>query len=137
MMTSHKRALILVLAVGLGLLPASAAAAGANPMIVEPTAPVHRFLDGKNIGLQSVGILLMALDVASTQRALQVPGTHEANPLAQSQGALISLKVAGAGAGLGIAYFLHRTGHHRAERLVPVILGMPSGVAAVHNFGIH
>jgi hypothetical protein len=106
-------------------------------MLVEPSAPTHRFLDAQNISLQSISIILMAVDVASTHRALQVPGAHESNPLAQSQGALISLKVAGAAAGLGIAYMMHKSGHHKAEKLIPVIFGVPSGLAAVHNFGIH
>jgi len=136
MMMSNRRAFILVLTMGLYLIPSSAPA-GANPMVVESPAPVHRFLDAKNLGLQSLTALIMAADLASTHRALQVPGTHEMNPLARSQGALISLKIAGAGAGLGIAYMMHRTGHHKAERVIPLILGVPSALAAVHNAGIH
>jgi hypothetical protein len=106
-------------------------------MVVESPAPVHRFLDAKNIALQSLNALIMAADLASTRRALQVPGTRELNPLSRSEGAQISLKVAGVGAGLGIAYMMHRTGHHKAERIVPLILGVPSAVAAAHNAGIH
>jgi len=133
---SNRRAFILVLTMGLCLIPSSATA-GANPMVVESPAPVHRFLDAKNIGLQSLNALIMAADMASTHRALQVPGTRELNPLSRSQGTLIYLKVAGAGAGLGIAYMMHRTGHHKAERLIPLILGVPSALAAAHNAGIH
>lgn len=144
-MKSKKQVLALVLAMGFGLLPTTAAAAGppagaaggANPMFVEKPAPEHHFLDGKNVALQSLSILMMAADVASTNQALKVPGTHEVNPLAQSQTALISLKIAGAGAGLGISYMMHKTGHHKAERWIPVVFGVPSGIAAIHNFGIH
>jgi len=32
---------------------------------------------------------------------------------------------------------MHRSGHHRAERAIPIIFGLPSGIAAAHNFGIH
>lgn len=135
-MTSNKRVLILSLAIGLGLIP-SPVCGGANPMLVEPAAPVHHFFDAKNICLQSLSIIAMAADVASTHQALKVPGTREANPLAQSQAALISLKVAGAGTGLGMAYMMHKTGHYKAERVVPLIFGLPSGFAAIHNFGIH
>lgn len=137
-MTNNKPALILVLAAGLSLIP-STITAGANPIIVErPTPPpVHRFFDAKNFCLQSVSALIMAADIASTHRALQVPGTRELNPLTQSQGALLSLKIAGVGAGLGIAYMLHRSGHHKAERVIPLIFGVPSGIAAAHNSGIH
>ncbi|MGO8788193.1 MAG: hypothetical protein ACLQVL_12535 [Terriglobia bacterium] len=135
-MASDKRAFILVFALALYAVPA-AGAAGASPMVVEPPAPVHRFLDAKTVCLQSLSIIAMAADVASTHRALQVPGTRELNPLSSSQGALIGLKIAGAGAGLGIAYMMHRTGHYKAERVVPVIFGVPSLLAAAHNSGIH
>jgi hypothetical protein len=106
-------------------------------MIVENPVPVHRFLDAKNLALLGASVLCMAADVASTQKALQVPGTREMNPLAQSQGALISLKVAGVGSGLVIAYMMHRTGHHKAERVIPLLFGAPSAIAAAHNAGIH
>ena len=135
-MMANKRAFILVLGMGLGLVPSSTSG-GANPMLVEPAPRAHHFLDAKNICLHSLGIFAMSADVASTHRALQVPGAHEANPLARSQGALISLKVAGAGAGLGMAYMLHRTGHYKAERLIPMVFALPSGFAAAHNSGIH
>jgi len=135
-MTSKERAFIRFLALGLWLIPSSAKA-GANPMIVEQPVTVHRFLDAQNICVQSLNIIMVAADVASTHRALQVPGAREGNPLARSQGALISLKVAGVGAGWGIAYMMHRSGHHKAERWIPLIFGMPSGVAAAHNAGIH
>ena len=134
-MTANKRALLPVLVIGFSLIPTSARG-GANPMLIQPTAPVHHFLDAKNICLQSLSIIALAADVASTHQALKVPGAREMNPLASSQGALISLKIAGAGAGLGIAYMMHRTGHYKAERVIPAIFGAPSALAAMHNFGI-
>jgi hypothetical protein len=106
-------------------------------MIVEPSAPTHHFFDAKNLCLQSISIIALAADVASTHQALKVPGTRELNPLSRSQGTLISLKIAGAGAGIGIAYIMHRSGHYKAERMVPVIFGVPSALAATHNYGIH
>ena len=33
----------------------------------------------------------------------------------------------------GIAYALHRTGHHKAEMLVPFFIGVPSAAAAAHS----
>ena len=139
-MTSYKQASILFLALGIGLIPSAASAAGpagANPMVVEPRAPVHHFLDAKNIAMQSITAIILGADVATTNRALQVPGTREANPLAQSQAALIALKIGGVGAGWGIAYLMHKSGHHRAERIIPLIFAAPSGIAAIHNAGIH
>jgi glucokinase len=106
-------------------------------MIIERPAPVHKFLDAKNLTLLSVNAAMMVADFASTKRALQVPGAREANPLMQSPGAAISLKIVGVGAGLGFAYLMHRAGHHQAERLMPLFVGVPSTAAAWHNAGIH
>jgi hypothetical protein len=137
-MTIYKRAFILVLATGLCLIPLTTLAAGNPIMVQRPTPPpVHRFLDGQNICLHSINAIIMAADIASTHNALQAPGTRELNPLAQSQGGMIALKVAAVGAGLGIAYMLHKSGHHKAERVIPLIFGVPSGIAAAHNAGIH
>lgn len=131
-----RRSFVLVLAMGICLTPSSAMA-GPNPMLVESPVPAHRFFDAKNIGLQSINVLIMAADIASTKQALQVPGTHEMNPVSGSQGGMLALKFAGVGAGLGIAYMMHRSGHHKAERVIPLILGAPSALAAAHNAGIH
>jgi hypothetical protein len=135
-MASHQKASILVVVIGLLLSP-SAVMAGADPAVIQSPPPVHRFLDGQNVALHTLNAIIMAADIATTRRALQVPGASEANPLMKSQGAMISLKVASVGAGLGIAYMLHKSGHHKAERLVPLFLGVPSAVAAAHNAGIH
>ena len=132
-MTQKIRAMILVVGMGLSLAPLAWASGAADPMVVTQPAPVHHFWDTANVGLQAIGAALLAADVATTQRALQVPGTHEMNPLAQSQGALMALKVAGFGAGIGLSYMLHRSGHHKIERIIPLIMGIPSGVSAAHN----
>jgi hypothetical protein len=87
--------------------------------------------------IQGVSVIMMAADLATTKRDLEAPGTREFNPLTQSPAARFSLKFAGFGAGLGISYILHRSGHHKAERIVPLLFGIPSGVAAAHNVGIH
>ncbi len=135
-MASNQQNSILVIAMGICLIP-SWAMAGADPAVIQSPPPVHRFLEGKNIGLLALNAAIMAADLATTRRALQLPGTHEANPLMQSPGAMVSVKIAAVGAGLGISYLMYRTGHYRAERLVPVLFGIPSGIAAIHNARIH
>jgi len=135
-MKLRKRPRILILAIGICLLPLPATAGG-NGMLLESPAPVHKFLDGKNLGLQSINILIMAADIAATKRAVQVPGAREMNPLVGNQGAMIALKIAGVGAGFGMAYMMHKSGHHKLERAIPLIFGAPSAVAALHNSGIH
>ena len=118
------------------LLPAWLVA-GADPAVVRSPAPVHHFFDARNIASFTVNAIVMGTDIATTHQALQVPGAREANPLMKSQAAIIPVKVACVGAGLGLAYMLHRSGHHRAERIIPLFLGVPSALAAVHNAGIH
>ena len=131
-----KRMGIPVLAMGICLIPSSVMAGG-NGMVMESPAPVHRFLDGKNLGLHSINLLIMAADIAASRRALQAPGSRELNPLAANQSSMIALKIAGVGAGLGMAYMMHRSGHHKLERAIPLIFGAPSAAAALHNAGIH
>jgi hypothetical protein len=123
---------------GLGFALVTGVLKAADPAVIQtPPAPTHRFFDKQNIVIFSIDAAIMAADFATTRRALEAPGAHEANPLMKSEGPAIAMKFAGVGAGMGIAYALHKSGHHRAERIVPVILGIPSGFAAVHNAGIH
>ena len=135
-MSFKKSAFILCFLLGICLVPWSAMAGG-DPAVVRRPAPPHHFLDGPNILSIGASIGLMAADVATTQRALRVPGAHEVNPLARNQSALIGLKVGSVGAGIVIAYALHKSGHHKAERVIPMLFSIPSGVAAIHNAGIH
>jgi hypothetical protein len=124
------------MAMGLCLIPSTLM--GADPAVIQPPPSTpHHFLDAQNIGLLSLNAIIMAADIATTRRALQVPGTYEANPLMKSQGAAIAMKAATVGAGMGIAYMLHKSGHHKAERIVPLFMGVPSAIAAAHNAGIH
>jgi hypothetical protein len=148
-MKSNKHATTLLLAMGLCLIPSSAlaadpaaatpatAAAVATPAVVRQPAPVHKFLDGRNVMMFGISAATMAADIATTNRALQVPGSREMNPLIQSPASRYALKFAAVGAGMGISYMMHKTGHHKAERIVPLILGVPSAAAAIRNAGIH
>ncbi len=135
-MASNKQISILVIAMGICLIP-TMAKAGADPAVIQSPPPVRRFLDGKNIGLFALNAAIMAADLATTRRALEQPGTREVNPLMQSPESMVAVKVAAVGTGVGISYLMHRSGHHRAERLVPILFGIPSGIAAIHNAGIH
>lgn len=92
--------------------------------------------DHETAVLLGVSALVMTADIATTRQALQVPGSREMNPLAQSPAALDTLKIAGFGAGLGISYLMHQTGHYKAERFALMLVAAPSAIAAVHNAGI-
>jgi hypothetical protein len=135
-MASNRRVFVWVMAMELCLIPLSAMA-GADPAVIQPPAQVHRFLDRQNVAVYTLNAIVMGADIATTRRALQVPGAYEVNPLMKSPGASIALKAASFGAGLGVAYMLHKSGHHKAERIVPALFGLPSAVAAAHNAGIH
>jgi hypothetical protein len=106
----------------------------AQQLPVQP--PTHKFGDTLNICLHGAGAAMMWFDVSESKRALSQPGTVEGNPIVRA-GGLIPLKVAGVGAGIGIAYMLHRSGHHKCERVIPLIFGVPSAIAAIHNSTIH
>jgi hypothetical protein len=131
---TNRRAFVLVMA--MCLIPS--ALMGADPAVIQsPPSQQHRFLDARNLSILSINAMIMAADIATTRRALQVPGAHEANPLMRNQGAAIAMKAATVCGGVGIAYMLHKSGHHKAERLVPLFMGVPSAIASAHNAGIH
>jgi hypothetical protein len=112
--------------------------AGTPLMLQPPPAPQRpKFFAHPRILMLSVSAAMMAADMMTTERALQVLGAREANPLGQSEGARFALKFAGFGARLGISYALQRTGHYKAARIVPAIIGVPSFAAAIHNATIH
>src|SRR5690242_12732012 len=87
--------------------------------------PVHgtKFFTKKKIVTLSIGAAMMTADILTTRQALKVPGAREANPLGQSAGSRYALKVGGMAAGIGISYGLHRSGHYKAARWVPLIIG--------------
>lgn len=103
---------------------------------VLPDAPSqHRFWTPEK--KVSVGIFagLIATDAITTQHGLN-HGFHEANPLMRP---FVTHGVAGEaagsalgfGAGLGAVYFLHRTHHHKAERItMHLLIGGESVIVA-------
>lgn len=97
-----------------------------RPLMVRPLKPhepTHKFLDLKNsLAIGAFGAALAA-DSYSTQRGLAYPQVHEANPLARpfvsSTGGQIAYSSAGFALFAGGMYMVHRTGHHRIERIAP------------------
>jgi uncharacterized protein DUF5658 len=105
-----------------------------------PDAPSqHRFwtLETKiNTGIFAG---LVAADAITTQRGL-AQGYREANPImrpfvtrgtvGQAAGSAL-----GFGAGLGTVYLLHKTNHHKAERIaMRLMIGVQSAVVASNSF---
>jgi hypothetical protein len=135
-MKSSKFTYTLIIAI-IGTLLTSTALAASPAVIQVPPPPTPKFFTKARIISLSIGAAMMTADILTTRQALHVPGAHEANPMGQSAESRYALKFAGMGAGIGISYALHRSGHYKAARIVPMIIGLPSAVAAIHNAGIH
>jgi hypothetical protein len=132
-MKSKRHAIVLFFALIVTLFTSTDLAASPAPLIQPPQEQRPKFFTHQRIVLLSVGAAMMAADIITTQRALEVPGTHEMNPLGQSEAARYALKFAGVGAGTDISYALHHTGHYKAARIVTMFIGAPSLAAALHN----
>lgn len=79
----------------------------------------------------------LAADAVTTQIGLS-HGMSEANPLARplvTRGALGQAAASGLslGAALGLSYLLHRTEHHKAERITARLLIAGEGAVVAHN----
>jgi hypothetical protein len=104
------------------LAASPSSSASMNP--AGPESSSHKFFDHGN-GLR-MGILagVVAADGISTQKILNGGGQwREVNPLARpfvNQGAAgqLAASVVGYGFSLGTSYLLHKTGHHKLEKLM-------------------
>jgi len=99
--------------------------------------PEHRFFDKANVTLLGISLLGQAADAVTTQRFLHHGGL-EANALSRpfvNQGwpGQIGLAVITNGAQIGIMYGLHKMGHHRWERVIPVAYTAASSYAGYYN----
>jgi hypothetical protein len=113
-------------------------AAAAPPRSSVP--PPHRFFDAANVALIVAESAALLADGVYTQRDLtRFPEWgYEADPIARPfvndgwtgqilGGALV------VSAEVGLRYLLHRSGHHRLERLVPLGLIVYGTLGATHN----
>lgn len=120
----------------------------------EPAAP-HKFFDRLNLALTAGNLTAQIADAVTTQHLLSRSGTvryreingnltpvtyyyTEANPVARPfatrgwGGAVAYLGIV-TSADLSLRYMFHRTGHHKLERVVPMVFGAVSGMAASRN----
>jgi hypothetical protein len=105
-----------------------------------PEAPSqHRFWTVETKVSAGIFAGLVAADATLTQRGLN-QGMKEANPIMRpfvTRGAAGSAagSALGFGTGLGVVYLLHRTHHHKAERMaMRMIVGMEGAVVANNVF---
>jgi hypothetical protein len=115
--------------VSVPLPDAPSSSAPAEPAPLPFIAPVklgveHKFLDRTNIALFAISASLNTADFVVTHANLQ-SGGKELNPIVRifgRSGPGLSVNFIGETVGvIGVSYFLHKTGHHRLERMVPLV----------------
>jgi len=102
-----------------------------------PEAPAqHRFWDTENRALFTTVAVLSAADFALTRSILQ-NGGKELNPVTRffsGSTAGLAVNFAGETAGvIGLSYLFHKTGHHRLERVTPMLDIGASGFAVIYD----
>jgi hypothetical protein len=105
--------------------PAPTPVAKALPSNPRPLAQEeHRFWDAKNTALFATVAAFSAADFAVTRDNLS-HGGRELNPLTRpfaGSTAALAANFAGETAGvIGFSYWLHKTGHHKLERIAPLV----------------
>lgn len=84
----------------------------------------HKFWDAKNTALFATVAAFSAADFAVTRDNLS-HGGRELNPLTRpfaGSTAALAANFAGETAGvIGVSYMFHKTGHHKLERLTPIV----------------
>lgn len=108
-------------------LPDAPAAAPVASVRVKP-AP-HAFWDRKNAWLFAGVGIFRVLDYTST-RNMRDRGRQEillSNWVVDNRPLFIGIEAAGAGLSIGLSCLMHRTGHHKVERLISI--GHISGAA--------
>ena len=99
--------------------------------------PAHRFFDRTNVLLMAAGLLGQSADMITTQR-FHSHGIQEGDPLARpwvdkGWAGQIGLAVIYSGAEIAAMYGLHKMGHHRVERLVPLVTGSEGAYRGYSN----
>lgn len=94
----------------------------------------HKFWDKKNIAIHSANFAMQSLDAFTTRHVLDQHNGIERNPWARQ---FVSRGWGGQAAyswGLSVggtvltSYIMHRTGHHKLERILPMIeIGYTAG----------
>lgn len=113
-----------------------------EPAIKPAHVPSHRFFDRTNLELHLGALAAETGDLVTTREVLQAGGT-EKNPIFRPlirrgrAGQVLVFYGFGEGGGLFTSYILHRTGHHRLERLVPIATMVIEGLATASNIRTH
>lgn len=99
---------------------------------------VHKFNDRKNLWLFGGVALVRGLDFASTKN-FRRRGRDEillTNEVVDNNATFAVIQAAGVATSIGVSYLLHRTGHHKAERVVSIVHISVGGFGVVRNFSL-
>ncbi len=98
----------------------------------------HKFWDKKNVALFTGVAASRALDYTST-RHFRARGVDEwllTNSIVDNKPLFIGIEGGGTAVSMAVAYWLHRTGHHRLERWVSIIHIGVGTFGAIRNYGL-
>ncbi len=119
-------------------IDAPVATRATQPAAEQPWRPPHRFWDAGNIALAGGVAASRALDYDSTGHFRKL-GNQEwllTNRIVDNKPLFATIEVAGGAAAIGVAYWLHRTGHHRLERWALVLHTAVTTGGAIHNYSL-
>lgn len=108
------------------------------PATNPPPLRVHKFNDRKNLWLFGGIGLVRGLDFASTKN-FRRRGRDEillTNEVVDNSAAFAVIQAAAVATSIGVSCLLHRTGHHKAERVVSIVHISVAGVGVVRNFSL-
>jgi hypothetical protein len=113
-------------------------AAAQLPEAPKPKAE-HHFFDKTNVSLMALSSAAIAADGLTT-RQNNADGFSEINPVARpfvrSDGKAALYFGGSQAAVVGGMYLLHRTNHHKLERILPLAAAGVEGFWAAHNVGL-
>src|SRR5271169_3456589 len=115
----------------------------ANGTIAQTTPRVtasgaHKFWDQENVALFAGVTVARAVDFTSTQH-FRERGVNEillTNGMVDNKPLFAGVEAAGVAASIGLSYWLHHTGHHRAERWVSVVHIGVATFGDIRNYGL-
>jgi len=143
------RTAILVCALGMGAPPLLRSQqervkphAELDPQVeVQPAGldrKTHRFFDRTNLVLFAGVAAVRTLDYTSTQHFRRL-GNKEVlltNSIVDNKPLFAGIEVAGTALSIGVAYWLHRTGHHKLERWVSIVHIGVGTFGDAHNYSL-
>jgi hypothetical protein len=103
-----------------------------------PSEGSHRFWDKTNLMVFAGVATVRALDYTSTQQ-FRSRGHNEVlltNGVVDNKPLFAGIEVAGTALSIGLAYWLHRTGHHKLERWVSIVHIGAAAVGDIHNYSL-